>query len=233
MSGLKRLGVYMAVFAAVAAAAAYSAFRVMSSGMEIEVPDLVGKSLSEADQMLESRGLYLKIRAEDNDPAMPKGHVLSQDIAAGTLVRGQAEIKVVISKGPDAHLIPSVIGVRLEEARKLFSEKGLTVSRVMQVHSEKAAKDTVIAQKPSPDEWTGETISLVVSEGPYDGVYYCPSFQGMLKEDALMLADELGLTVRLRESDRSLRIITGQSPAPGTEIQEGSTIELELKGDFF
>lgn len=233
MSRLARFGIYVAIFAAVAAASTYAAFRVMSSGMEVEVPDLVGRSLSEADQMLESRGLYLKVKAEDNDPAMPKGHVLSQDMAAGSHVRGQTEIKVVISKGPDVHLIPSVIGESIESARKLFSDKGLTVSRVINVHSDEVAQGRVIAQKPAPDEWTGETISLIVSEGPHDGVYYCPSFQGMLKEDAVMLAEELGLKVRLREPARSLRIITGQSPEPGTEIEEGSTVHLDLGGDFY
>lgn len=228
-----RVPFYIVVFFALTALSAYVAFRVLSSGMEVEVPDLVGKSLNEADSMLESRSLYLKVRAEENDPAMPKGHVLSQDIEAGTSVRGQTEIKVVLSKGPEVHLIPSFIGEDLAEAEKLFQEKGLKVSKVIYVHSDSVAEGRIIAQKPAPEEWTGETITLLVSQGPGNSVYYCPSFQGMLKDDALMLVRELGLKAKLEESMDSVRIVTGQSPEPGTEITAGSTVTLELKGDFY
>jgi serine/threonine-protein kinase len=201
--------------------------------MEVEVPDLTGISLAEAKKMLRSRGLYLKIVSEDYDMALPKGHVLSQDMPSGSHVRGQTEIKVAVSKGPELHLIPQVVGETLEAAEELFRGKGLEVSRVIHVHSDTIGQGRIISQEPAPDEWTGEPIRLIVSEGPYDVTYYCPSFQGMLKDDALMLARELGLNVKLTESEDVILIVTEQKPEPGTEISPGSTVYLEFKGDYY
>jgi beta-lactam-binding protein with PASTA domain len=233
MKKFVKFPIYFLSFFLLVAVSSYVTFRVLSSGMEVEVPDLTGASLTEAENMLSSRGLYLKIISEDYDLVIPKGHVLSQDMPAGSHVKGQTEIKVAMSKGPELHLIPEVVGETLEAAEGFFREKGLEVSRVIHVHSETIGRGRIIAQLPAPDEWTGEPISVIVSEGPYAVTYYCPSFQGMLKDDALMLARQLGLNVELTESDDVIRIVTEQKPEPGTEIKAGSTVYLEFKGDYY
>jgi serine/threonine-protein kinase len=199
--------------------------------MTVEVPDLIGRSLAEADRLLDKRGLYLKVEAEDYDLSIPKGHIISQNIPAGSHIKGQSEVKVVVSKGPKVYLIPSVIGNTLAEAKNLFLQKGLEISKVIYVHSDTVEKDRIIAQKPAPEEWTGGAVTLVVSKGPYNVIYYCPFFEGMLKEDALMLARELGLNVEIIGPIDTGRIIVSQKPKPGTEIKIGSTIYLKLKGD--
>jgi beta-lactam-binding protein with PASTA domain len=233
MKKIVKFPIYFLSFFLLVALSSYVTFRALSSSMEVEVPDLTGISRAEAEKMLGSRGLHLKVVSEDYDAAIPKGYVLSQDLPSGSHVKGQTEIKVAVSKGPELHLIPEVVGATVKEAEGLFGEKGLEVSRVIHVHSDTIERGRIIAQQPLPDEWTGEPISLIVSEGPYDVTYYCPSFQGMLKDDALMLARELGLNVKLTESEDVIRIVTEQKPEPGTEIKAGSTVYLEFKGDYY
>jgi serine/threonine-protein kinase len=229
MKRLLKLFAYFVVFAALATGSAYVTYRVMITRMTVEVPDLTGMNLNEADRALEARGLYLGVAGEDHDLQIPTGHVLSQDISAGEKVKGMAEIKVVVSKGPAVKLIPGVVGEKFAEALKLFTQKGLEV-KVVKVHSDTVEEDTVIAQWPAPEDWKGQNITVVASEGRYEVSYYCPSFLGLIKEDALMLASELGLNVELTEVDAEEVMVASQKPLPGEKIASGSTLYLQLKG---
>lgn len=225
---LRLLG-YACIAIVLCAATAYVSYRIMITRMTVEVPDLIGMSLIDAGKALESRGLYIKVAGQDNDLQIPPGHVLSQDIAAGEKIKGLAEINVVVSKGPAVTLIPGVIGEKADEALKLFSQKGLEVARI-NVHSDTIEREVVIAQWPSPEDWKGQNITLVVSRGPYEVSYYCPSFLGLLRDDALSLAKELGLNVELTEAIEGEAIVGTQKPMPGEKILKGSTLFIQLKG---
>ena len=227
MRKLIKFPLYLLIFILLSVTSSYVTFRILSSGMTIQVPDLTGRSLAEAGEILEEIGFYLEVEAEDYDIAVPSGYILSQDIPGGSHIkRGQGEIKVVVSKGAESHLIPSVTGETLESAKNLLFEEGLDVSMVISVRSNTIEEDRVIAQKPAPEEWTGEPVTLVVSKGPYDVIYYCPFFKGMIKGDALMLAEQLGLKVKLTEPAGSAGIVTGQEPESGAEIKSSSTVHL-------
>jgi serine/threonine-protein kinase len=221
---------FLACFALVSSLSGYLTFKVLSRGLTVEVPDVEQRSLGEATRDLEGLGLGLVIAAEEFDLAVPKGHVISQDIPPGSAVRNEVQVRVVVSKGPEVHLIPSFIGQSREEATKLLAEKRLTLDRTVRVHSETVTADTIIAQRPAPEEWTGESITLVASVGPYEVTYYCPFFLGMLKDDALLLAAELGLKVVLRGSGDSPWVVE-QKPQPGEPVSRGGTVELVLAGE--
>ena len=218
---------YVFTFLVVGSMSAYITFKVLSSGLTVEVPVIEGRSLTDARESLQSKGLLLKVESETYDLGVPAGRIISQDIQPGSNVRGEVEVKVVVSKGPEVRLIPSVIGTTMENAKKLFLKEKLTVEKTIHVHSDTVAEDTIIAQKPLPEEWTGQGITLVASAGPYDVIYYSPFFQGMLKEDALLLASELGLNVELKVTTGS-HIVIRQKPAPGMRINKGETVSLTL-----
>jgi serine/threonine-protein kinase len=228
MKRVLKIFAYLLIFVALAAGSTYLTYRITITRMTVEVPDLQGMSVADADHALEVRGLYLRVTGEDYDLRIPVGHVLSQDAEPGSKIKGRAEITVTVSKGPDVKLIPSAVGEKLDEAIKLFSQKGLEV-RVVNIHSETTEKDTVVAQWPTPEEWAGQNVTLIASEGAYEVSYYCPSFLGLLKEDALLLARELGLNVELTEAPSGEASVESQKPLPGEKILSGNTIHLQLK----
>ena len=57
-----------------------------------------------------------------------------------------------------------------------------------------------------------------------------PKLSGRLEVDAVKQLDELGIDARVRtlHDDEPAGVVTGQTPAPGTEMQEGDTIILEV-----
>ncbi len=228
MKRLLKLVAYLLVVALITATTAYVTYRFLITRMTVEVPDLASMTIEDADRALASRGLYLKVAGDEYDLAVPAGRIISQDVAAGSHVKGLGEIQVIVSKGPDVRLIPNVVGMSVQDARALFARDGLEIG-VVKVHSDTVEPGKIIAQSPRPEEWAGQSITVIASSGPYDVIYYVPSFLGLMKEDALELARELGFNVELVLDDDYANVVVSQRPSPGRNIESGGTIRLELK----
>jgi len=222
-----RLPFYALSFLAVACLSGVVTYFVMGMFIKVEVSDLKDRSLPEAVELLDNAGLSIEVEAEVHDLHVPAGHIIEQRTPPGTLVRGHSEVAVILSKGPEVRAIPSVVGLSMDKAGKMFLADGLDIVRFVRVHSDIVKKDIIIAQRPGPEEWTGEVITLVVSAGPRDVVYYCPSFRGMQREDAFLLANELGLRAVVSVTDGD-RMVVSQKPEPGSVIKMGSSVSLTL-----
>ena len=179
--------------------------------------------------MLSDMALSMTVTGEEYDREIEAGHVLSQSVEPGKIVNGQAVVEVVLSKGPEVRLIPPLLGLELDDATEILRQGQLVLNRVIRVHTGRAKEGTVLAQYPEPDEWTGQPMTLLVSAGPRDVIYYNPYFLGMAKMDALMLARDLRLSVRITELDNT-STISYQSPSPGAEIRRGDVLKLRVGG---
>lgn len=225
----KRATIYLLGFAVVFSLSAYASFVLLSDRFTLEMPEFVGRDLTEARAMVKDLALTVTVTGEEFDRDVPAGHVLAQSVRAGIMVSGQSDVQLTMSKGSEVRLIPLVTGIMLDEALQLLDEKELEVDRIIRVHSGNIDEGNVLAQFPAPDEWTGESLTLVVSSGALDVLLYTPYFLGMNRIDALMLARDLGLSVRIRELDNS-EVISYQSPLPGAEINRGAVLKLRVGG---
>lgn len=206
---------------------AYLTFKMLSFSRTVEVPDLLGKNVMEATELLNGKGLNLKIEGEDYDSIVPAGQVLKQDIPPGSRVKEHRRVKVILSKGPRVKSVPLVVGETVSRAESIFLQNGLRVGRTITVHSNTVEKNRVIAQKPNPDEQITEKITLIVSAGPYELFYYCPDFRDMKQADALQLSKELGLNLKfIGKGD----VVESQKPKPGSLVKTTDMIELRTEG---
>ena len=224
----KRLAGYLVAFLAMFALSAFASFNLLIDKFTLEMPELVDRDLQEVHEMLKEIALTVKVKGEEFDREIEAGHVLTQSVDPGKVVRAQSVIDVTLSKGPEVRLIPSVVGMDFDVAMEALREQQLPIESVIRVHS-KMYEGVVIAQRPEPDEWTGQAMRLLVSSGPGDVIYYNPYFLGMAKMDALMLARDLGLSVRMSELDNT-NVISYQSPSPGAEIKRGEVLNLRVGG---
>ncbi|MDP1759307.1 MAG: PASTA domain-containing protein [Thermodesulfovibrionales bacterium] len=223
-----KIPLYIFAFTVAVLFFAYITFKLLSFSRTVDVPDLSGKSLVEVNELLSQKGLNLKIEGEDYDADVPAGHIIRQDLPFGSRVKEQRSIRVFVSKGTRAQSVPSVAGESLDKAEAVLLQNGLKVARVIRVHSTSAEKDRVIAQKPAPGEKIAEKITLVVSSGPYEAIYYCPDFQGMIKQEAVRLAEKLGLKVSITGSGETVK---SQKPKPGAQVKTGDAVYLILEGE--
>ena len=203
----------------------YLTFKVLSFSRTVEVPNLYGKTLVESNRLLTSNGLYLKIEGEDYDATVPPGIIMKQDIPPGKKVKERRAIKVIISKGPRVKSIPLLVKETLLHAENLLLQKGLKIGKIIPVHSDIVEKDRIIAQKPRPEEQISDFITVVVSLGPYDRIYHCPDFKGMLFTNAHNTIKRMHLTLAVEGAGE---FVQAQKPQPGKEIRTGELIYLKL-----
>jgi serine/threonine-protein kinase len=221
-----RSGVLLAIFGIIAAVTGYATFRFLTFGKNIQVPDLKGKTVIEANGIVSKNRLYIKVAGENFDDAAPEGCVTGQSIPAGNDIKEGRTIGVVISKGPMVQKMPVFKGLTLTEAEELAYSKKLHVGRMINVHSDSIEKNKVIAQKPGPEEKGGKELTLIVSDGPYDTAYFCPDFREKTLSQAAELARSMGLVL---ETAGSGQVIAEQSPPPSTIIHPGGTVNVRLK----
>lgn len=143
-------------------------FKLLSFSRTVTVPDLKGRGMIEANDVLRRKGLYIRLEGEDYDSYVHQGNIIRQDIPSDSKVKEGREIGVVLSKGPRVQYVPDVVGQTLERAESLLSEKGIRIGKTIYVHSDKTPKSVILAQRPETNESGGDIFSVIVSLGGYE-----------------------------------------------------------------
>ncbi|WP_406042578.1 Stk1 family PASTA domain-containing Ser/Thr kinase [Micromonospora sp. NBC_00898] len=96
---------------------------VLSKGKApISVPNLVGKNINEARVTLAQLGLTPVETYKDSDK--PRDEILGQSPADGTGVEKGAQVKLDISKGSAAVVVPRVIDLPCQQAKQVLESQG-------------------------------------------------------------------------------------------------------------
>lgn len=226
MNNLIKIPLYIFALIFVGLVFGYLTFKILSFSRTVEVPPLYGKNLVEANELLTGKGLYLKIEGEDHDLNVPPGYILRQDVPPGNKVKERRGIKVIISKGPRVYSVPVLVNETLLNAEYLLLQKGLKIAKVIRVHSDTVEKDRILAQKPTPDERVSDTITVLVSLGPHEVIYYCPDFKGMSLEQAREITERLNVKIEIGGYGNHVK---AQKPWPSTHMKKGDTIYLQTE----
>ena len=135
------------------------------SGGEIlvEVPNLKGRTLRDAKYALEREGLMLGAIEYRSSDQFPVNTVIEQMTRAGSTVKHDAFVSVVVSQGITTEKIPvpDLYGKNLMEAEKLLNASSLRVGNVTYVPSPDLLPNTIIQQFPPAGE-------LVINAQPVD-----------------------------------------------------------------
>ncbi len=195
---------------------------VVSAGPELfGVPDVRGLTLDEARSRLGTAGLVPGAVAEAYSDDVEPGAVLSTDPTAGTDLRGDSEVALVVGRGPEPVAVPDVVGGSVEQARAELEESGLRLGATSE-EFDAAPAGTVVAQDPEGTEvLPGEVVDVVVSRGP-EPVAVPDVFESPF-DDAAAELEALGFVVERRGSGIFDRVVS-QDPSAGTELTPGSTV---------
>lgn len=145
---------------------------IISAGpVMVEVPDLTGLTQQEAEvALIRERLLLDREVVEEHHPQIPAGQVLRQEPSAKTLVKEQALISIVLSKGPLVEMIQmeSFVGMPLDDAMVAARNLGIDIGTVEHEMSWTFAKGVVVKQSPAGGARVpaGTSAQLVVSAGP-------------------------------------------------------------------
>ena len=141
---------------------------VVHQKKEVMIPDLTGKTVGQALQILSDQKLYIKKVGEQYNENIPDGSIIFQEPLPGSVVKEGKVIKIIVSSGGQVIFVPHLVGRSLREAKILLRQAGLVLGEETGAYAEEIKRDFVMAQDPSPEEIVarGSMINLVVSLGP-------------------------------------------------------------------
>jgi len=138
-------------------------FLTISKGKEyVQMPNLIGKALTEARLILDQLNLKVKTTEYKYDYDKPQGVICGQSINPGIAVAKHSELSIWISNGSPVkiYIVPDLFGVSLGVARKRIREAGLKVGKINYVRSEELTPLTVINQSVIKGNEVFEVIEI-------------------------------------------------------------------------
>ena len=129
---------------------------------EVSVPDLSGRTESQARADLVDAGLRFGGSTEVDNSSEPAGTVVGQSPSAGTTVPPDTEVSLEVSSGKVE--VPNVVGLSQSQAQRALADRGLEFFADFRESSE-FAQGTVLEQDPregTVDQ--GTVVNLVVAQ---------------------------------------------------------------------
>lgn len=182
----------------VALISALAAMSFAIHGREVPVPDMRGKTPTEARLMAEQAGLVVQAESNYYSPTVPEGRVLSQMPAAGTIVRRGWEIRFALSLGPQRITIPQVVGQSERVADINIAERGLELGSTSRTElPSPVIAGRVVGQNPPADatDISAPRISLLVAGEPAPQSFVMPRFMGLPLGSVTITLQKAGLLV--------------------------------------
>src|ERR1700675_918690 len=162
------------ILASAAFLSAITAMRIAIHGRETTMPNLVGKPIGEANRMLHSRGLVLRV-ADRVYSDVPINVVVRQTPTSGQLMKVSQQAHVVLSLGQRQLEIPLLEGSSLRASRIELLRAGLQVGEVSGITTTDEPADTVMLQTPRPGGGAATPrVDVLVSAGPRGTAYVMP-----------------------------------------------------------
>ncbi len=194
------------------------------------VPPITGRTVQEALKALRGKGLEIVFQ-EESRPEQPAGTVLEVTPPPGTQIKPGRRIRLIINR-PEAHRVPKIVGQRLAVASQRLEAEGYQLGRVVRTYDASPA-GTVLATLPPVGFAlpTGQSVDLLVSEGPQKPLTMVPKLQGLPAQTAEALVAMAKLTLGREEklpSPETPGTVIAQTPEPGTVIEEGTPVTLTI-----
>jgi eukaryotic-like serine/threonine-protein kinase len=228
-----RTALLLFIFSSVAFLSALTAMRFAIQGREVAVPDLAGTPASQAQQILQGRGLGMKVedRIYSN---LPLDAVVRQSPPPSMRVKTGQYAHVVLSLGPQKATIPPLNELSLRGAQVDLLREGLQPGEISNVYLAGSPEDTVVQQDPisGTSDITSPHVNILVSLGPRPEAFVMPELDGLPLAVAQSRLNSAGLKVSKiapsSGSEQAPGTVIGQNPARGQRVDSSSVIELQV-----
>jgi serine/threonine-protein kinase len=183
-----------------------------TSVAQVEVPNVIGMPVADAQRELEDLELEVDITEEPNDD-QPEGNVFDQDPKFGRRVDEGSTVQLKVSSGAESLPVPNVIGSQAAQAISLLEGQGFVVV-VEAIDDEVAPVGEVVDQDPTGDSEAerGSEVKLIVSKGP--AARPVPDVVGRTIAEASNLLGQAGFAVQ-------------QVTEPSSTVEEGVVIRTD------
>ena len=205
---------------------------IIKSEDTVIVPDLEGKDVVYALEILTELELNTKVKGSEYTGDIPKNHVVFQEPTPGAEIKKGRDVRIILSKGPKKFAMPYLLGLSIQQTDIILEENDMCRGELSRTHHVNIEKDAVIAQVPA----SGIVVSrkacadLLVSLGPRPKAFKMPNLAGLTLEDALQSIEDLNLMIGELKSayqdHKPRNTIVEQEPVSGQRVVIGSTVRL-------
>jgi len=139
---------------------------IVSKGItKVIVPDVKGLLFADGREKLTRENL--KVGNITEVEGQSYGVIVSQNPLPGTEVQAEAyvDLTISVSKPPS---VPNLIDIHFEDAKKIITDNGYVLGKVIFKESSSHPRGVVIQQEPIPDSKAeiGSVIDIIVNEKP-------------------------------------------------------------------
>lgn len=209
----------------------------VSKGPEmVQVPDLRGKSLREAEIALSSQGLIMGTKEYKNFPGVEEGLIAAQNPIALSKVKSGTKIDLTLSRGSAMAKVPDLMGLSDVEAEQKLIRAGFLKGTVIEDYSGQVPKGKVMAQDPPPGEDfpVGAKVDFMLSKGSGTNDNDTPKSQGDSPGSGWMTGYNVTIVIPPGPSRQRVRIVVqdvfGEREAYNEIHRPGDRILKYLQG---
>jgi serine/threonine-protein kinase len=142
-------------------------YATVGPGASVAAPSLLGLSIDEATQEAQNAGLKIEIKSRAFDEQIPQNHVITSSPAGGAQVDNGSTISIVVSKGAERFVIPTLTGLSLAEATNTLSDLNLKLSTLAEEYDAAIPLGYIISSTPAAGQKVKRStvVKVVVSKG--------------------------------------------------------------------
>jgi beta-lactam-binding protein with PASTA domain len=229
---LTRMGLLLFIFTGVAFLSAVTTIRIAIRSREVAMPNLVGKSVADAQSDLVKLHLDLRVADRVYD-RMAAGNIVRQSPAPNIAVKEGQSAHVVLSLGPMRVTVPAVEGSTLRSARIALLQAGLQLGEVTSPYLEGHAADAVLVQAPRPGmQATNPHVDVLAPQGPRAMSYIMPFLIGLNEAEAQRAITSVGVRgIRITQVPAiqwPAGTVIEQSPQAGSRLSVDGPAEIKV-----
>lgn len=199
---------------------------LFSTRADVTIPNLVGRSETEAAAEMESAGLTVVLAYRNGDEAA--GTVCSQTPRAGRTVKEGQQLTLTVSEGPRLVTLPEVRRMPQREATDLLRQEGLAVT-VEFISDNTVDAYTVVRCDPEPGTQltAGQLVRLVVVRPQADPFRAVPRVIGLSVQQAKDKLLQAGLHAEVMGGAQD-GTVTAQDPLPSHLLHANGGVKLYI-----
>ena len=197
----------------------------------VAVPNVLGQDPQAAEQFLSAQGFQVRIAAKPMHSATVKvGLVAATNPAPGSPLAKGGVVVVSRSSGPAMVVVPNIVSMTEDDARKLLAHLGLKLAVNSVVAVSNIPAQVILSQDPSEKGSLapGGTVMVDVSAGP--AAIEVPQLVGQSLDAARQMLTSAGLSVgnivQAAVPDQPPGTVVSQTPGAFARVSEGTAIDL-------
>jgi serine/threonine-protein kinase len=214
--------------------AVYFTVSLLVKGDEINAPDLIGKSLTEAYAIAAKKGIILKKVVGDFGSTYSPNTVVSQFPVPDSGIKEKSVLKIFVASEVGQTVVPGLIARSQKDCESLLKNSKLKKGHVAFISSRDVPLDDVIGQSaPAGSRLAaGSAIDLLISKGGESLSFVMPDLIGKQADKVLVFFETQGLKISKIEEvayfGLNPGIILKQFPSPGFEISAKNLIGIQV-----